>query len=127
MRKKYILNAKQNSSSIILVGKGGIRVRYDFKNGSVVTNLPAAFITSNLYYQTLLEESDYFKKGIVKLTNTFGAKPDSKVSQEEMKVVTVKDAKAAIEWVADTFGMKVTSGRAATEFAKKHGYVLKTE
>jgi hypothetical protein len=129
MRKKYILNARQNSSSIILAGKGGIRVRFDFTNGSVIQNQPASFITENKFYQDLLENSEYVRKGVIKLAQVFKTENDAvkeaPAKDEEAKVVPgIKSAKDAIEWVADTFGVKVTSGRAASEYAKKQGYIL---
>lgn len=126
-RKKYILNARQNTSSIILTGKGGVRVRYDFTNGSVIQNQPASFITENAFYQRLLEESEYFSKGVIRLAQVFGDKKEAKKApsaKEDEVVHGIKGAKDAIEWVANTFGVKVTSGRAAVDYAKKQGYIL---
>ena len=124
MRKRYVLNAKRNSASIIITGKGGVRVRFDFTNGSVIQNQPASFVTENEYYQKLIEESDYVRKGLIRMAQVIGTnkKEDNK---EEQVVTGIKGAQAAIEWVADTFGVKVTSGRAAVDYAKKQGYVLK--
>lgn len=125
-RKKYILNARQNTSSIILTGKGGVRVRYDFTNGSVIQNQPASFITENAFYQKLLEESEYFRKGVIRLAQVFGENKETKKipAAEDEVVHGIKGAKDAIEWVANTFGVKVTSGRAAVDYAKKQGYIL---
>lgn len=126
MRKRYILNAKRNSASIIITGKGGVRVRFNFTNGSVIQNQPASFVTENEYYQRVIEESDYCKKGVIKMAQVIGGRKKKKDEPTGEQVVTgIKGAQAAIEWVADTFGVKVTSGRAALDYAKKQGYVLK--
>ena len=124
MRKRYVLNAKRNSASIIITGKGGVRVRFDFTNGSVIQNQPASFVTENEYYQKLIEESDYVRKGLIRMAQVIGTKKKED-NKEEQVVTGIKGAQAAIEWVADTFGVKVTSGRAAVDYAKKQGYVLK--
>lgn len=125
MRKRYVLNAKRNSASIIITGKGGVRVRFNFTNGNVNMNQPASFVTENEYYQRLIEESDYVKKGLIRMAQIIGGDKKKAESKGEQVVTGIKGAQAAIEWVADTFGVKVTSGRAAVDYAKKQGYVLK--
>lgn len=125
MRKRYVLNAKRNSASIIITGKGGVRVRFNFTNGNVNMNQPASFVTENEYYQRLIEESDYVKKGLIRMAQIIGGDKKKAESKGEQVVTGIKGAQAAIEWVADTFGVKVTSGRAALDYAKKQGYVLK--
>jgi hypothetical protein len=125
MRKRYVLNAKRNSASIIITGKGGVRVRFNFTNGNVNMNQPASFVTENEYYQRLIEESDYVKKGLIRMAQIIGGDKKKAESKGEQVVTGIKGAQAAIEWVADTFGVKVTSGRAAIDYAKKQGYLLK--
>lgn len=133
MRKIYALNARQNNSSFILTGKTGNRVRYNFTNGSVIQNVLATFMTENKYYQTLLEESDYFKRGLVKLKQSIPTEKDrveaeKKREAEQLKPVEgIKNVKEAILWIAETFGEKVTTGRQAVELARKKGYDLKIE
>lgn len=119
-RKIYALRAKQNSSSIILTGKSGNRVRFEFSNGSVIQRIPATFMTENEYYQTLLEESEYMKRGIIFIKQVIGEeKPKKPVLKAVPEITQVKEA---ILWIAETFGDKVTSGRQAVEYAKKKGY-----
>ena len=125
MKKKYILTARQNTASIILTGKTGNRVRFNFTNGSVIQNQPASFVTENAYYQKLLEESEYYKKGVVRVGAVFrDAVTKAAESSATETVHGIKSAKDAIEWVANKFGEKVTSGARAIEYARKHGYVL---
>lgn len=132
MRKIYALNARQNNSSFILTGKTGNRVRYDFTNGSVVQNVLATFMTENKYYQTLLEESEYFKRNLVKLVQSIPTKSDlvkkvKKKAETLEPVEGISTVKEAILWIADKFGEKVTTGRQAVELARKKGYDLKIE
>lgn len=123
-RKVYAMTGRMNNASIILTGKTGNRVRMEFQNGSAAQNVPATFMTENEYYQYLLESSDYFKRGLIKIKqviDTGDVKKPSIVKLEKKSVPSVKDA---IQWIADTFGEKVTSGHMAVELAKKKGYNL---
>lgn len=120
-RKVYALKARQNSSSIILTGQTGNRVRYDFANGSVISNQPATFVTSNPYYQKLLEESEYVKRGVIFIKQVIEeAEPVKK--PHLTPVEGVHQVKDALLWIAETFGEKVTTARQAIEYARKKGY-----
>ena len=121
MRKVYGWMPRQNSASIILTGKGGNRVRYDFTGGSVMQNVNATFMTDNEYFQQLLEDSDYVKKGLVRVKQVI--KSESTTLKRELTAVDdVVSARLAIEWVANTFGEQTTSKATAVEAARKRGY-----
>ena len=121
MRKVYGWMPRQNSASIILTGKGGNRVRYDFTGGSVMQNVNATFMTDNEYFQQLLEDSDYVKKGLVRVKQVI--KSESTTLKRELTAVEdVVSARLAIEWVANTFGEQTTSKATAVEAARKRGY-----
>ena len=122
MLKVYQLNQKRNNSAFILYGKGGNAVQYMFKGGNVVTSTPATFITSNEYYQNLLEESELFKKGVVKL--------DPKCAMEEAQLKAM-EAKAKAEWEAKLAAMEQvedvkTVAQAIAFVAERFGEVAKT-
>lgn len=127
-RKVYIWTPKQNNASIILE-ENGVRVRFDFANGSVIQQQPATFVTENEYYQKLLEESDLFKNGTIRIRQIIPllSKEEQKARQEsqarEMTPVSgIRSVKSAMDWVANQFEEKATSGVKAIEIAKKHGY-----
>ena len=67
MIKVYRYNANRNSVSHILQGKNGVTVRYNFERGNVITKQKPEIILKNEYAQNLLESSDLFKQGLVKL------------------------------------------------------------
>ena len=121
-RKVYVLMSSQNNSSFILEGQAGLRVRYDFTNGSVIQSVLPSFTTDNPYYQYLLESSELFKSGRVRISQVFETGSTSKGHAVLKGVPSVKDAKSAIEWLANKFGVKTTSGRLAIEEARKRGY-----
>lgn len=131
MTKVYLLNQRRNNSSFTLVGKGGNTVFYNFKGGNVINNTLAQFVTDNEYYQHLLEESDMFKKGVVKL--------DPKCAREMARIKAEQEAEAmrlkasmqqepdiktvteAINYVADHFNEKAATARVALAIAEKNG------
>ncbi len=130
MRKIYRLAHPQNNYSIILVGKGGNKVRYDFK-GNVVNNTPARLALSNQYAQELLESCNLFKSRQIILERSIPEKTDviggaNTVKNEEKKqVITpvseVNTPAKAIDYVINNFHEKVRSGAAAREVAMAHG------
>lgn len=121
MNKTYILNAKQNNSSLILTGKSGNTVRFNFTGGNVMLNTLPTFSTENKYYQDLMESSELFKTGKVSLRNVVPAMGFRRAA-ELTPVNGIRDARQAIEWCADNLSEKATTGRKALELAKKAGY-----
>lgn len=127
MRKIYEMTSKQNNVSIILSGKGGNRVRYNFTGGSVIANVLPCFQTENQYEQSLLEGSEYFRRGLVKLRQVVDNAPKQAATTtggDEVLVSGVSNARQAMEWVANELGEKTTSGRQAVEAARKRGFVF---
>lgn len=132
-RKVYAWTLKQNNVSLVLTGKTGCRVRYDFSGGSIIQQIPATFVTENEYYQKLLEDSDLFQRGTVRIKQVIPIldKEEAEKKEKEAKsevatnltpVNGIRTAKSAMDWVANQFGEKTTSGLRAIEAAKKHGY-----
>lgn len=120
MRKVYQWTLKQNSASIIIQDKGGNRVRYNFTGGSVIQGDQPTFVTSNEYYQNLLENSDYFKKRIVKVKQVIDTKKEDR--KNLIPNPDVVSARLAIEFVADQFGKQATNKAMAIEIAERNGY-----
>lgn len=124
MIKTYRLNQRKNSISFTLTGKTGNVVRYDFTGGNVLTHTPAKLILKNEYYQTLLEESDIYKKGYIKLESSVSEELDT-VSEAAMTSMTSVDnvttATQAVDYIADNFGAQVRTARQAKEYANSKG------
>ena len=83
MIKVYRYIANRNSVSHILQGKNGVTVRYNFERGNVVTKKMPELILKNEYAQTLLENSELFKQGLVKLIRSEETLGDKKKKAEE--------------------------------------------
>lgn len=122
--KTYRLNQRKNSISFTLTGKTGNVVRYDFTGGNVLTHTPAKAVLANEYYQTLLEGSDIYKKGYVKLESTASDSADSGTHQAAPTLMAVNDVSTvtqAVDYIADNFGVAVKTARQAREYANSKG------
>lgn len=126
MIKTYKLNARMNNAHIVLTGKSGNKVIYDFTDGNVVTNTPARIVLYSKYDQDLLEASDAFKTKTITLEKVELTKED----EEERKKVMEARAKAEAEEVANDgneVAVSVTSVTEAINYvAEKWGEVAKT-
>lgn len=124
MRKIYkICDQPRNNASFYLV-YDGLRIKYDFRNGNVIANLPPTFATENEFYQKVLEESDLYKKHIVKIFKTIKTEADNKPKVEEVPDATTDDVRTiadAIDYIADKYGKKLTTSSAVMRFAKEQG------
>lgn len=124
MVKTYILNQKKNSSVIIVTGRGGNKATYTFTNGNVSQNEPATKVVRSEYYQKLLEESDYFRLGIVKLD----PKSSAPAVREPLKkavyspIPGVKSVEEATNYCATEWGETCKTSRQAQSCANSHGY-----
>lgn len=80
-----------------MVTSNGVKMKVDFTNGSVTAFgvAPATFQTSDLLTQTIMENSDQFKSGRIRLVGSV-ALPDEPV-KEEPKAAAVEPTKAIEE------------------------------
>lgn len=127
MLKVYLLNQRRNNSSFTLTGKGGNTVLYNFAGGNVISNTPARFTTSNEYYQDLLESSEMFKRGVVKL-DPLCAREAAKISADEQRRLRnmiqepeVKTVTEAINYVAEHFNVAAKTASQAKTIAEQNG------
>lgn len=91
MIKVYRYNANRNSVSHILQGKNGVTVRYNFERGNVITKQKPEIILKNEYAQNLLESSDLFKEGLVKLIRS------EETLEDKLKKAAEMDEKSSEE------------------------------
>jgi len=123
--KIYKLNQKKNSATFPLSANDGrMQVEYVFKDGNVLMRQPARLTLRNKFYQDLLEASDLFKRGVVKLERVIedGEKnaevaPAPQKKQEDG--VTSPDQ--AIQYVFDNWGIVVKNGKQAAKIASQKG------
>ena len=122
--KIYKLNQKKNRAIFNLTANDGkMVVTYTFKDGNqFMPNMPARCMLRNEFYQDLLESSDLFKRGVIKLDRTIedGPKEETKtVQKQQVEEITSPDQ--AIEYVFNTWGIVVKSGKQAVKIASQKG------
>ncbi len=70
MNKVYLYNLPANNIQFSLYGKGGNEVIYKFGNGSITHNQAAYYMTSDPYFQMVLEDSELFRNGTISYDKT---------------------------------------------------------
>ena len=88
-KKKYGVFGLLEYHAVLPLGGGSVRI--DFRHGSITTRgiEPATFTTDNQIVQQLIEESDKFKSGRIKLVSQSMV---GEVSEVAAKPVSVSDA-----------------------------------
>jgi hypothetical protein len=119
--KTYKLMQRKNYASFVLVGKTGNMVRYNFTGGNAISSIPARLSLKDEYCQMLLEESDLFKTGVIKLEKTT-SDPVAKTAPKMIMVEDVKTVSQAVDYVANSWGVVVKTAKQAKEFVNKKGY-----
>ena len=123
MIKTYKITQPLRNSSFILRGKTGNPMRYNFAGGDPLTGKSATLILQSQYAQTLLEESDPFKQGYVKLVKSEDGGEKMKIIEPETtKVEDVTSAEQLIEFVATKLEKVYQRPEAALTFAKSKGF-----
>lgn len=141
MIKVYRYIANRNSVSHILQGKNGVTVRYNFERGNVVTKQMPELILKNAYAQTLLENSELFKQGLVKLIRSeetledkmkkaeeLAAKSAEEIKKEPIEVASVVSDEDLIAFVNEEDkregSRQFKTLASALEWATKHNFVF---
>ena len=122
--KIYKLNQKKNSAIFNLSANDGkMQVTYTFKDGNqFMPNMPARCMLRNEFYQDLLESSDLFKRGVIKLERVIEEEGESKPRPaEKQQVEEITSPDQAIEYVFNTWGIVVKSGKQAVKIANQKG------
>lgn len=139
--KLYKMTLRRTYARIIIKGETGNEVIYEFTNGNPINSTPARCLVRGEYEQNLMEKSQYFKNGIIKLervTNTEEDEDDDDTSGEAEETVAnselgtgagsgleevsdVKTVTEAIAYVADHFEEKATTAKQAKDIAEKFG------
>jgi len=123
--KIYKLNQKKNIAIFDLPVNGGkMTVTYTFKDGNqFMPNMPARCTLRDEFYQNLLEESDLFKRGIVKLERVIedSKKEEEKKKPEKEQIDSITSPDQAIEYVYNTYGIVVKTAKQAAKIAAQKG------
>lgn len=123
MIKTYILTRPYHNYSFVLANKSGMRLRYDFTGGNSLTNTPAQKVLHSQYAQEMLEASEEFKSGFVKLIRTDeGGETPKHVEVKKTIVEEVTSPEQLIEYVALNLEKTYQRPDAALNYAKSKGY-----
>lgn len=123
MIKTYKLTNAVRNSSFVLRGKTGNAMRYNFTGGDPLTGKPATIILRGEYSQSLLEQSEVFKKGYVKLIKVDdGGEKSSTETAKSTVMEDITSPEQLLEFVATQLEKVYQRPEAALEFAKRRGY-----
>lgn len=122
MIKTYILTTPARNSSLVLRGKTNNSLRYNFTGGDPLTGKSASIMLRSQYAQDLLESSELFANGYVKLVRTDEGGEAPVKEPEKTIVEDVKSPEQLIEFVADKLEKVYQRPEAAFNFAKSKGY-----
>ena len=121
MIKTYQLTTPARNNSFVLRGKTGNPMRYNFAGGDPITGKPASIMLRSQYCQELLEESDLFKEGYVRLVSTTEG-GETPIEKDTMSIESVTSPEQLIEFVAENLDKVYQRPDAALEYAKRKGY-----
>lgn len=125
MIKTYILTRPYHNYSFILSNKSGFRLRYDFTGGNSLTNVKARLVLKGQYAQELLEASNEFKSGLVKIDRVEDGGEETVVGEDKKEptiIESVTSPEQLIEFVGTELGKTYQRPDAALAFANKNGY-----
>lgn len=101
-----------------------MKVNYVFKDGNQLMRQPARCTLRGEFYQNLLEESTLFQNGIITLERVIeDEKKTSKkaAAPQKEQVEDVVSPEQAINYVFNTWGIVVKSGKQAVKIAAQKG------
>lgn len=123
MIKTYQLTTPARNSSFVLRGKTNNAQRFNFSGGDPMTGKYATISLQSKYSQDLLESSDVFKMGYVKLLRTDEGGETVKDAKVETTIVKeVTSPEQLIEYVALNLEKTYQRPEAALNYAKSKGY-----
>ena len=124
MIKTYQLTTPARNSSFVLRGKTNNAQRFNFSGGDPLTGKHATLSLQSKYSQDLLESSDIFKQGYVKLARVDkGGEKDPVVEEVQKTIVEeVTSPEQLIEYVATNLEKVYQRPEAALNYAKLKGY-----
>ena len=126
MIKTYKLTQALRNSSFVLRGKTGNAQRFNFSGGDPLTGKPATLMLRSQYSQDLLEQSEMFKRGYVKLerVDNGGETPTQEPKKEPIRMEEVNSPEQLIEFVATELEKPYKDPKFALKYAESKGYTF---
>lgn len=123
MIKTYQLTTPARNSSFVLRGKTNNAQRFNFSGGDPMTGKLATISLQSKYSQDLLEDSDLFKQGYVKILRVDNGGEEEPVTEVQNTIVEkVTSPEQLIEYVATNLEKVYQRPEAALNYAKSKGY-----
>lgn len=125
MIKTYVITRPYHNYSFILRNKSGMRLRYDFTGGNSLTNVKAHLTLHGQYAQDLLEQSEEFKSGLVRLERVDQGGETPVIEEQKLTVMEeIASPEQLIEFVNISLEPPTLykSPKFALQFAEKKGY-----
>ena len=123
MIKTYELTTPARNSSIVLRGKTNNSLRYNFTGGDPMSGKAASIMLRSQYAQDLLEESEMYRKGYVRLVRSDeGGEVVQQVVKEPTIIEDVTSPEGLIEFVATKLDKVYQRPEAALNYAKGKGF-----
>ena len=122
MIKTYKLTTPLRNLSIVLRGKTGNSLRYNFSGGDPLTGKAATIMLRSQYSQDLLEESEPFRNGYIALAKVDEGGETVAPKGEKTVVEEVSSPEQLLEFVADNLDKVYKNAKAALDYAKRQGF-----
>jgi hypothetical protein len=110
------------------ISTGGATFHFEFVDGIMTAHgsTPAKFKTDNILFQSIIENSNYFKNGRIKLVKTIVLEADAPKEdapkEDVTKKVNVSDLEEAKQHLVDNYGispLKLTGKRTIVSAARE--------
>lgn len=107
---------------------GNVKFHFEFTDGVITAHgaSPAKFKTDNPLFQNIIESSNYFKNGRIKLVKTIVLEEDAPKEdapkEDVTKKVNVSDLEEAKQYLVDNYGispLKLTGKRTIVSAARE--------
>ena len=122
MIKTYKLTTPLRNLSIVLRGKTGNSLRYNFSGGDPLTGKAATIMLRSQYSQDLLESSEAYANGYVVLAKidkggeTVAPKEETTIRED------ISSPEQLLEFVANDLDKVYKNAKAALDYAKRQGF-----
>ena len=123
MIKTYKLTTPLRNLSIVLRGKTGNSLRYNFSGGDPLTGKAATIMLRSQYSQDLLESSEAYANGYIVLAKIDKGGEDVSAPKDEKTVIEeVSSPEQLLEFVAENLDKVYKNAKAALDYAKRQGF-----
>ena len=122
MIKTYKLTTPLRNLSIVLRGKTGNSLRYNFSGGDPLTGKSATIMLRSQYAQDLLEDSEPFANGYIVLAKIDEGGEDVPRTSNLTVKEDITSPEQLLEFVAENLDKVYKNAKAALDYAKRQGF-----